>query len=251
MISAKMKDAKTWKTCISAMVNIIGEAAFKFTSSGIKVKAMDSSHVALVDFELPASAFPEYKVKDSKTLGINLVEMNKIMSRAKGDEELVLKFEEEKNRLVLGLKGTSTRQFSLPLIDIEESALPEPSLQFPAMAEVEAGVIQDGLKDAEIVGDNVRFEVNKNEFSMSTESDKGSSELKLHKGDAALKELKADQPAKAMFNISYLINMTKAASSSDVMVIHLGTDLPIQLNYQLGGGKGRLMFLLAPRIETE
>lgn len=251
MVKVRMEDSKIWKSSIGAIANLIDEAAFKFTSGGVTMKAIDPSHIALVDFELPAKVFAEYDVKEEAILGIDLTEMNKVLSRAKPDDEFVLELDEEKNRLTLTFKGKSTRRFSLPLIDIGEAELPEPKLEFTASAEVVAGAIQDGLKDAGLVGDNVRFEISEKEFRMSSESDTGSAEMKLSKGDEGLKKLDVKQPAKSMYNISHLDDMTKAASSDDVIVVNVGTDLPILLNFSMAEGKGRLKFLLAPRIEAE
>jgi len=251
MINARMAESKVLKTCIGMMVNLIEETAFKFSPDGIRMKAMDPSHIALVDFELPAAAFVEYNVKQPTVLGINLIEMNKILSRSKAEDELILELDEKQNRLALTFKGISTRRLSLPLIDVRETELPEPKLQFTAAAEVLAGVIQDGLKDAELVGDNVRFEMNEGGLVISAESDKGTTELKLGKGDKGLVKLSVKQPSRAMFNIKYLSDMTKAVSPTDVITINLGTDLPIQLDFPIAEGKGRLRFLLAPRIEAE
>jgi len=251
MVSIQMANSKTWKTCVGAMVNLIEEAAFKLASEGIKMKAMDPSHVALVNFELSSSAFVKYDVKQPKVLGVNLAEMNKIMARAKAEDELTIELDEEKNRLALTFKGASTRRFSLPLIDVGEAELPEPKLQFTAAADVAAGVIQDGLKDAEIVGDNVRFELSEEGFFLFAESERGTTELKLHKGDQGLLKLNVKQPASAMFNIKYLSDMTRAAGGSDVITVNLGADLPIQLDFSIAEGKGRLRFLLAPRIEAK
>ncbi|KUO42105.1 MAG: hypothetical protein APU95_03835 [Hadesarchaea archaeon YNP_N21] len=251
MVTAKLPDCKIWKTSISAIASLIEEAAFKLTPEGIKMKAMDPSHVALVDFEIPASAFKEYDVKRSTTLGVDLAEMNKIMGRARAEDEFTLELDEEKNRLSLIFKGASTRKFSLPLIEVDESELPEPKLQFTANADVVAGVIQDGLKDAELVGDNVKFELTEEGFFMHTESDTGAAELRLQRGDPGLLTLNVQRPARAMFNIKYLIDMTKAASSTDVISIQLGTDLPIQLDFKIAEAGGKLRFLLAPRIEAE
>lgn len=251
MVTAKMADSKIWKTCVAAVGNLIEEAAFKFTPEGVKMRAMDPSHVALVDFELPAGAFAEYDVKQPAVLGINLAEMSKIMSRAKPQDELIFELDEEQNRLGLTFKGASTRRISLPLIDVREAELPEPKVQFTAKADVPAGVLQDGIKDAERVGDNVGFELTEKGFFVAAEGDKGTAELKLAKGDEALTKLDVKQPARATFNIKYLSDMTKAASASDIIEINLGTDLPIQLDFPVGEGKGRLRFLLAPRVESE
>lgn len=251
MVKARMAESKVWKTCVGMMVNLIEEAAFKFTHEGVKMKAMDPSHIALVDFELPDKAFEEYNVKQPTILGINLLEMDKIMSRGKAEDELILELDEKQNRLGFTFKGASTRRLSLPLIDVREAELPEPKLQFTATAEVSAGVIQDGLKDAEIVGDNVKFELNEDGLIISAESDRGTTELKLSKGDKALAKLNVKQGAKAMFNIKYLGDITKSVSSADSITINLGTDLPLQLDFPVADGKGRLRFLLAPRIEAD
>ena len=251
MVKLRMADSKIWKTCVSAMSNLIEEASFKLTPDGVKMKAMDPSHVALVDFEIPASAFAEYGVKQPTSLGINLAEMNKIMARAKAEDEFIMELDEEKNRLALTFKGASTRRFSLPLIDTGESELPEPKLQFTATADIVAGVVQDGLRDGEIMGDNVACELTEEGFFMLTEGDTGATELKLRKGDPGLLKLNVKQSARAMFNIKYLIDMTKAVSSADTIAINLGTNLPIQLDFPIAEGKGRLRFLLAPRIEAE
>ena len=236
---------------MGAMASLIDEAAFKFSPEGIRVKAMDPSHVALIDFVLEPGAFEEYDVKRPATLGINLGEMNKIMARSKAEDEFLLELDEEKNRLALTFKGASTRRFSLPLLDISEAELPEPKLQFTSSADLMAGVMQDGLRDAELIGDNVKLEIMEKGFFMRAEGDKGATEFKLSEGDAGLLKLMAKQPARAMFNIKYLIDMTKAAGSTDMITLNLGTDLPIQLDIPIAGGKGRLKFLLAPRIEAE
>ncbi|MGC8816642.1 MAG: proliferating cell nuclear antigen (pcna) [Candidatus Hadarchaeum sp.] len=251
MVSAKMSDPKVWKTCVGAMVNLIEEAAFKFAPDGVRMKAMDPSHVALVDFELPAAAFSEYAVKQPVTLGINLTEMDKILSRAKADDELVLELDEKTNRLAVAFRGASTRRLSLPLIDVREAELQEPKIPFTASAEILAGIIQDGLKDAELISDNVRFEINEEGFFITAEGDRGSTELKLGKGDKGLLKLSVKERARAMFSIKYLTDMTKAAGSAEVIKISLGTNLPIQLDYPIAAGVGKLRFLLAPRVEAE
>ncbi len=251
MVKLRMVDSKILKTSISAIANLIEEATFKLMPEGIRMKAMDPSHVALVDFDLPAEAFAEYGVKQTASIGINIAEINKIMARAKSEDELIMELDEEKNRLELTFKGASTRKFSISLIDISEAELPEPKLQFTATADILAGVIQDGLKDAELVGDNITCGLTEEGFSMSTRGDKGATELKLHKGDSGLLKISVKQPARAMFNVVYLVNMTKAASSADTITMNLGENLPIQLDFPVADGKGRLRFLLAPRIEAE
>ncbi len=247
----KMDNSEIWKDCIGAISNLIEEADFEIDGKGIRMKAMDPSHVALVDFRLSSKAFSVYDVEDTVKLGLDLTEMDKVMSRAKKNDESAIGYIEEENRLKIEFKGTSTRRFSLPLLDLEDEDLPDPDLDFTASAKIAAGVINDGLKDAALVGDNVRFELLEGKFLMKIESDTGSAELELSEDDEALESIDVDNPSRAMYNIGYLEDMFKAASSNDIVEIKHGQDLPIQIIFEIAEGNGHLKFLLAPRVETE
>lgn len=246
-----METSEVWKNCIGAISNLIEEADFEVKEDGVELKAMDPSHVALTDFHLSADAFEEYDVEKSRKLGIDLTEMDNIMSRAKKSDESIIEYKEEDNRLRFQFKGASTRRFSLPLLELEEEELPEPELDFTAEAKVSAGAIKEGLKDAALIGDNVKFDLSEGKFIMSIESDTGSAEMELSEGDEGLVELDVDQPSSAMYNIDYLEDMVKSASSSDIVDVSHGKDLPVQLVFKMADGEGRLRFLLAPRVEAE
>ncbi len=250
-LKIKMKTAEVWKNCISAISNLIDEVDFEFGKDGVEMRAMDPSHVALADFRLPAEVFEVYDVDKPEKLGVDLKEIDKIMSRAKKDNEFTLEYKESDGRMRLTFKGDSVRRFSLPLLELEGEDLPEPELNFTASAKVSAGAISEGLKDAALVSDNVRFRILEDRFIMEIESDTGSAEMELSEGNETLHELEVKEPSEAMYNIEYLDDMTKAASSNDIVEINHGTDLPIEMTFPIAEGKGRLKFLLAPRIETE
>ncbi len=247
----RVEDSKVWKDSIGAISNLIDEVNFEFEEDGIEMKAMDPSHVALADFRLSADAFAEYELDKSLKLGVDLAEMDKIMSRAKKNDEFVMEFDESENRLRLEFRGGSTRRFSLPVLEIEDEELPEPELEFTASVEISAGAISEGLKDAALVGDNVRFEISEDRFLMKIESDTGSAEMELSAGDNDLKEIDVEEPSEAMYNIGYLEDMFKGASSNDIVQVNHGLDLPIQIIFDIAEGDGHLKFLLAPRVETE
>jgi len=250
LVKICMKNAKTWKTCVGAMANLVGEIVLKLTPEGIRARAIDPSHVALVDLELPAAALDGYEIGQPTSLGVNLLEMSKIMARAKPTDEMTIELDEQKNRLALTFRGATTRKFDISLIDIREAELPEPKLQFVASAGILAGMIQEGLKDAELVSGTIKLLLDNEGFVMSAEGDKGTTELALGKDNKALTGHDAKQSAKSMYDIGQLGNMVKAAASADIVTVNMGTDLPIQVDCPVADGKGRLRFILAPRIDN-
>jgi len=260
MISARMSSCRVWKSCISAISSLIAEAAFRFTPEGVRLRAMDPTHVSLVQLEFPAKMFEEYKVKEERIVGLSVSRLDEFLSRARGDEEIRFELDEEQNRLLLTLKGVSTRKFGIPLIDVSEPEVPEPGkLELPAAFDVRADVLEEGLKDAQLVGDSVRFQLEPNGLTLSAKGEKGSSEVLIKEekgGKEKVIELGESPPAvRATFAIEYLSNILKAADPDDWVRVRMGQDMPIRLELAVGEKKekkeGSLVFILAPRLETE
>jgi proliferating cell nuclear antigen (pcna) len=247
MISAKMSSCKVWKSCISAISELIEEAAFKFTPEGVRLRAMDPTHVSLIQLELPADMFDEYKVKEEKIVGLSVSRLDEFLSRAKGDEEIKFELDEEQNRLLLTLKGISTRRFGIPLMEISEPEVPEPGkLELPATFDVLAGALIEGLKDAQLVGDSVKFQLSSEGLVLSARGEKGTTELIMKKGEESIKIIGSPPAVKATFAIDYLSRILKAADPDDWVRVKMGQDMPIRLELAIGGEKVPLSLFWHP-----
>jgi len=124
----KFREASVWKYSIVAISKIIEEASFKINEEGLRLKAMDPSGVALVDFFIPASAFYEFEVPREVTLGVNMEDLAKVLRRAKKGDELVLEFQQA-GRIGVYLEGKGSRRFILPSIELPYQELPEISFE--------------------------------------------------------------------------------------------------------------------------
>ncbi|KXA99246.1 hypothetical protein AKJ41_05735 [candidate division MSBL1 archaeon SCGC-AAA259O05] len=247
----EMEESGTWKSCIGAISELVEETNFEFGEDAVEMKAMDPSHVVLVDFRLSREACQEYDIEESKELGIDLTEMNRIMSRAKKSDWLSLSFSEDDNTLAVTFEGNGVRTFTLPLISLEVEETPDPDLDHTAWASVGAGAIKDGLKDASLMKDNVTIKLSEENLLLSAESDAGEAETELSPESDAVEGLDVDESSKAVYNIEFLQKMLKGAGSKDMVEVSHGTDMPIDLTLPLADGKGHLRFLLAPRVEAE
>ncbi|MGQ9721116.1 MAG: proliferating cell nuclear antigen (pcna) [Candidatus Jordarchaeum sp.] len=243
-------DAKLWKNIVDALSGLVDEVVFIADENSLHARAMDPSHVAMVDFELPKSAFSEYKCGGEVKLGINLEDMSRIMRRAGGGDELVLSLDPEKNKLNVTFKGTSMRTFHIGLLDLSHEETPVPSIKFNTEIKMTADALKEALKDAEVVSDHVTVEASPKELEISAAGDTGGVEVKLDKSSDALLELNAIENSSAMYALSYLMDMMKAAAASDTVTVQFSTGMPIKLEFNIIGG-GRLTYWLAPRIEAE
>ena len=121
-----LSESKYLKDSISVISELVNEATFKIKPEGIEMIAMDPANVAMVVFKLLSSTFTEYQLESETSISINLTNLKQILRRAKPSDELTL--ESTDGKLDITLKGTSTRKFSLPLIDLEENEKKVPEL---------------------------------------------------------------------------------------------------------------------------
>lgn len=89
MFKFKVADVKGLRDYITAIAVLVSEATFKIEQDGLKLREMDPSRVAMVDFAVPASFFVEYVVTEKAELCVAVTELLKLLKRAGKDEEFL------------------------------------------------------------------------------------------------------------------------------------------------------------------
>lgn len=247
MFKAVLADPKLLKSSIDAISNMIDEAGVSVDEGGIRLRAMDPAHVALVDFELGKDAFDEFEVKGSMVLGLDLDRFNTILKRAGGSDKISLDFDEEANSLRIKFENTSVRTFKQPLIEVSEEELKVPNLEFPSTVELSPSIVSEAIKDAEIISDHVTLKVDPGFMFVLAKGDLGNVEVKVAKDDAV--QFEAGQACQSMFSIEYLKDMVKASDVANSVRISIGDNVPVKMDFL--APSVRLSFLLAPRIESD
>ena len=240
-----VSDTKVLKSIVDAISCLIDEAKLVVSPEGISMRAMDPRHVVLVDLRMSRAAFKEYRMNSTQEFGIDLDRLNTVMKRAGSSDKIELSLSEDANALIITIRNSAMRRFDLPLIDVSEEGLRIPQLDFLAEVEVDSKILSEGIKDAEIVSDHVTLHVDEDALYISAHGDLGNVEVRVAKEHAL--NFEVSKPCKSMFSIEYLKDMLKAVDASSTIRLHLGTDIPMKLDFLAEGVK--LGFLLAPRIE--
>ncbi len=241
-------DARVWRYVITAISKIIEEAAFKATEDGLRLRAMDASHVVLVDFHLPRESLIEYEVEGEEDIGVNMEDLAKILRRAtKGD---TLRLETlEGSRLAVIFVGRGTRKFIIPSLEIRAEEIPSLKLEFTAKAGMLSSIFRDVVKELEPIGDSIEFHTSPDMDKLIARSsgDLAEAEIELSR-DVALTMLEASEEARAMYTIDYLSDIVSAAQAAQETILEFGTGIPCKIEYILPEN-GRLVFYVAPRVE--
>ncbi len=240
-------DARVWRYVISAISKIIEEGVFVVDpEKGFRFRAMDPSHVILLDLWFPTESFEEFEVDEKVDIGVSLEDVAKVLRRARKDDKLELSV--EGNKFSLTLTGRGKRKFSVPILDVTAEEIPEPSLEFKAEARVMSDVYRDAVKDIELVGDVIRFEAREGELKISSTSELGEAEVILSVESGSLIEVNVEGEQAASYSLEYFSELASAARIADAIVIKFSSDMPALVEHELPQG-AKFSFLIAPRAE--
>jgi proliferating cell nuclear antigen len=108
MFEARLIQASLLKKILEAVKDLVTDANFDCSSSGIALQAMDSSHVSLVSLLLRADGFEHYRCDKSLALGINLNSFAKILKCSGNDDIVTLKAEDSADTITFMFESPST-----------------------------------------------------------------------------------------------------------------------------------------------
>ena len=251
MFKAVVQDAKIWKNLLTAISTLIEEADFNTTEDGLKLRSMDPSHVAMVDFEWSKEAFEEYVCDKPTNIRVNITTMLKLLRRSKSEESLEISYDEESKKVELTLRGKILKKFTMPTLESVEEEVPTPKLSFNARVKLMSETLKEIVEDSETVSDNISFKAKEDKLLVKASSELSNVGMELSKTDGALLELDIKEDSDATFNLNYFGEMVKAGSAtSEIATIEFSTNMPIRLEFEMSQ-QGKLMYYLAPRIEAE
>ena len=248
MFEVEVSGIEPFRSLVKALAAIIAEGCFNIDGERIRLLAMDSSHVAMVDFELPGAFFDRYICEGELRLSIRIGEFLKFLDRVERDERVKISLDEERARLVIQCRREGhSRRFTMPVLEPLEEEAPQPKILFKSSARILTQSLRQAIGDSALVSENVKIEVTEDMLRMSAVGDIGSTFSEWERGSDELLDLMSEEDSGATFTLSYLRDIVNAASmSSEVATLELSTDMPIKMDFELP--HGRLVYYLAPCI---
>ncbi len=248
MFFAKTNSSSEWKAVAAAVKTLVEEATFEASGEGLSFRAMDPSHVALVDLSWPVVAFEKYECDKPFKFSLRVEDLVKLIGRSETKDSVEITSTAEDSimmRLVNGYK----REFTVHLLESTSGAAPLPKLEFDVKATLTKTIFEKVLSDISVVADQVTIQASKEKLSFSGKSDIGQASIQLEKNDADVLDLQVGAEGKATYSIDYLISITKAMGGvSDTLLAEFSTKKPIRLEFKLNEQGARAHYFLAPRV---
>jgi proliferating cell nuclear antigen len=239
-------DAHKLIECVDALRTLVLEAKFVLTPEAMSVNAVDPANVAMVNLDLPSAAFSSYEATEAE-LGIDLRKLGDILDMAAKDEVLGLELDETQHRLVVRMRGLA---YTMSLLDPSSirKGPKMPALQLPGLAVIHGDNFKRGMKAAGKVSDYVSVGITGETFFIEGSGDVDSVRFELDRGQ--LLELKSSE-VKALFSLDYLNDISKIAGKAENVTLEMGNDLPIKISHSIANDDGNVVYIAAPRVESD
>ena len=217
-----MTEGGMLKKITEAMKDLVTEANFDCTGTGISLQAMDSSHVSLVGLLLRADGFDHFRCDRNISLGINLGSMGKVLKCCNNDDIVTLKAEDNADAMTFmfgaGHRSILSRllrpaphpparaparpltaavctraenqsqdrisDFELKLMDIDSEHLGIPDTEYKCQIKMPASEFQRICRDLAILGDTVTIAVSKDGVKFSVSGEMGSGNMTLRQNSS-------------------------------------------------------------------
>jgi len=244
-VTAKSDVFKAFNDVISA---VVGDAKFNITPKCISVTVADVAHVGMVHVYINNTAFGEYKADDME-LGVDVSKLSGILKLAGPDDRVSLEYDEESNRLIVRIGSLVRKMGVLDTKDMHDVKMP--ALDLPSKVVMLSGDFSKGIRASEMISDHLALSVNKDNFEISADSDSSSDTVYIKLPKSKLIELNTDDKHRSMFAIDYLNNIMKLVKSDESLILLIGDNMPIKIEFSIADKKGHVAYMVAPRIEAE
>jgi len=258
MFEAKLANAGILKKVIEAVKELITDASWECTEGGISLQAMDSSHVALVSLKLRTEGFDEYRCDRAMTLGINLVNMAKIMKCAGNDDSVTLRANEDGDTITFIFDSPNSErqsQFEIKLMDIDMEHLGIPETDYACVVRMPSGEFTRICRDLSQLGDSLSVTCTKSGIQFGTQGDLGKGAIRLSQYTCADNDdnsvsIDLQEACSGTFAAKYMNHFTKAGPLTNRVQLSVSSEVPIVVEYAIEE-MGYIRYFLAPKIEDK
>jgi len=262
MFEARLQQGGILKKILESIKDLVTDANFDCSSTGISLQAMDSSHVSLVALFLRSEGFEHYRADRNISLGINLTSMAKILRCAGNDDCITVKAQDNGENVTFmfeSAKQTRVSHFTLKLMDIDSEHLGIPKTQYQCVVQMSAAEFMRICREISIIGDTVKISASKEGVKFAVSGDMGTGSIVCKSNPSVDEEddvvsIKVEDEVSLTFALRYLNFFAKATPLSSTVTLKMSPDVPLVVEYKIGDDDnqmGHIRFYLAPKIEED
>jgi proliferating cell nuclear antigen PCNA len=203
-----------FRSAVDGLKEFLPEATLQVKSTGITICGMDRSHIGFVHYNLAKADCKILKVPVPQTIGMNMVNLSRVLSNVGSADTIRLSMNAAGDRLIVNYTNDKIGKkavYELPLLEIHEDAVDLPDLTYSAKVTAKTSDVVGVMKEVGAFGDNMVLTLDADGFHISATGDMGSAKQTLENTEDRDMELTEDSVT-ATFATKYLSGVMKAGA---------------------------------------
>ena len=256
IFNVKTVQSGAFRVLIESLKEILTDTNIIIDPTGIKLIATDNSQIVLIHMKLSAENFEFFFCEKKTVIGINMMNMFKLIKAMSNNDTLTLFIlKENPNRLgirINNVEKNSQTTFQLNLLDISDDEIAIPPAKFETELTLPSSDFQKIIRDMTNIGENIEIKSVGSTLILNCDGDFAKQETILSETQNGLSFSKSsgpEMPIQGVFSLKYLLLFTKCTNLCNLIHMYIKNDYPLVIRYDVAN-LGHIKLCLSPNIET-
>ena len=242
------------KQLFESLKEILSNCNVQFDQKGLRILAIDGSHVCLVHSRLHADNFIKYECNRTKiTAGINVGTFHKLLKPVSSSDILTFYMEAENDHeLYISVRNAEKNEvstYTYKLLDIDENDFNVPDVDIPAQFSLKSVDFQNMCRHLSNIAEDINITCVGEQINITCKGEFATVDKILRPTEGGLEFVKTcDEVITGSFSLRFLLLFTKATPLSNRIIISLKNNFPMLITYTIAD-LGELQFALSPRVD--
>jgi len=254
ILEIKTVQASTIKSVIDSMKEILMDVNLEFDENGMKIVALDNTHIVLIHLKLHADKFESYYCMKKIYVGINMLKFHMLIKTIQNGDILSL-FIHKNDPNILGItienneKNVKTT-YKLSMLDIDVVNVDIPPADFNTIITMPSAYLQKIIRDMHNLAEYIEIKNIGNKLILSCQGEFCCQEtiLATETQNIQIKNNDNQEIIQGVFSLKYLSIFTKCTNLCSTVEIYLKNSYPIILQYGIAS-MGSVKLCLAQKSE--
>jgi proliferating cell nuclear antigen len=247
--------SSAFKILVEALKELLVDTCIEFDETGLKIISMDNSHVVLVHLKLEASKFEYYYCENKLSIGVNMLNLFKLVRAINSNDTLTLFIEKnDLNHIGIKIENGEKNQktvYKLNLLDLNNPNITIDPAEFNSQINLPSVDFQKIIRDMNQLAEYVEIKNINNQLILSCNGEFCSQETILmdNEGISCISNKKNDEIVQGVFSLKYLVLFTKCTNLCSTVELYLKNDYPLICLWRVAS-LGEIRLCLAPQSNT-
>jgi len=243
ILEIRTVQSSTFKQVVDALKEILMDVNLEFDETGMRIVALDTTHVVLVHLKLDADKFESFFCEKKLYVGLNILKLHMLIKTITANDLLTLYVErDDPNRLGIRIENPDKNvrtSYKLSMLDINVVNIQIPPAEFQTIVSMPSVDFQKIVRDMHNLSDWIELRNCENELRFSCKGDFCTQDTTIHIENGASNMSivrnteRAHEIIQGVFSLKYLAMFTKCTNLSNVVEIYLKNSFPLCLVYSV------------------